>query len=133
MKTTVELDPLRHQDQDLLRIGISKGKKILAILRDYFKACQPMEYLPEGQTPGNPYGERSLQQVFKQAVAKAWIIKTFTLQWLKNSGVYPAIRGATHLLESGTDLQFIQELLGHTSSRTTQIYTHVGNHSIQKI
>ncbi len=133
MKSTTEPYLPEYEGLHLFRIRISKGKKILAILRDYFKTYKPMEYLPEDQTPRNPHGERSLQQVFKQAVAKAWIKIPATLQWLKNSGVYPAIRGATHLLESGTDLRYIQVLLGHKHSKTTEIYTHVSTKSIQKI
>jgi integrase/recombinase XerD len=62
----------------------------------------------------------------KNAVHRAKIDKPVTLHWLRHSY-------ATHLLESGTDLRYIQELLGHGSSRTTEIYTHVSNKNIQEI
>lgn len=100
--------------------------KILEMLRDYFKAYKPFLFLFEGQMPGNSYDERSLQQVLKQALAKTSITKPVTLHWLRHSY-------ATHLLEAGTDLRYIQELLGHKSSKTTEIYTHVSTHAIQKI
>lgn len=70
--------------------------------------------------------EKSLQTVHKQALKKVGINKPVTLHWLRHSY-------ATHLLESGTDLRYIQELLGHNSSKTTEIYTHVSTKSIQQI
>lgn len=113
----------------------SKGKKdrivplspkILELLRDYYRAYKPKIYLFEGQETGTPYSEKSLQSVLKQALQKAGIKKPVTLHWLRHSY-------ATHLLESGTDLRYIQELLGHNSSKTTEIYTHVSTKSIQQI
>jgi len=73
-----------------------------------------------------PYDARSLQLVLKQALQKAGIKKPVTLHWLRHSY-------ATHLLEAGTDLRYIQEILGHASSKTTEIYTHVSTKSIQNI
>jgi len=99
--------------------------KILELLRAYYKTYKPKEWLFEGQA-GGQYDERSLASVMRQAVAKAGIKKPATLHWLRHSF-------ATHLLESGTDLRFIQELLGHKSSKTTEIYTHVSTKSIQNI
>jgi integrase/recombinase XerD len=121
--------------KNIVLLKNSKGKKdriaplspkILEMLRDYFKIYKPATYLFEGQVSGMPYDARSLQQVIKLAIKKAGIIKPVTLHWLRNSY-------ATHLLESGTDLRYIQELLGHTSSKTTEIYTHVSTKSIQQI
>lgn len=113
----------------------SKGKKdriaplspkILQMLRDYYILYKPKTYLFEGNIPGAPYSEKSLQSVLKQALQKTKITKPVTLHWLRHSY-------ATHLLESGTDLRYIQELLGHNSSKTTEIYTHVSTKSIQQI
>ncbi len=121
--------------RNLLIIKQSKGRKdrivplsgkILELLRGYFVAYKPVTYLFEGQRAGTMYDERSLQNVLKTHVQRAEIKKPVTLHWLRHSY-------ATHLLESGTDLRYIQEILGHTSSRTTEIYTHVSNQHIQKI
>lgn len=100
--------------------------KILNMLRNYYLAYKPKTYLFEGQEQGKAYDARSLQVVLKQALVKANIHKPVTLHWLRHSY-------ATHLLESGTDLRYIQELLGHNSSKTTEIYTHVSTKSIQQI
>ena len=100
--------------------------KILEMLRTYFKEYRPIIYLFEGQKAGMPYDARSLQLVLKQALRKTKITKPVTLHWFRHSY-------ATHLLESGTDLRYIQELLGHSSSKTTEIYTHVSTKSIQQI
>jgi len=102
------------------------SSKIVELLREYFAACKPRLYLFEGQTKGQPYDSRSLQQVLKQALEKTKINKPVTLHWLRHSY-------ATHLLENGTDLRYIQEILGHSSSKTTEIYTHVSTKNIQKI
>ena len=121
--------------RNLVMLKNAKGKKdritplspkILEMLREYFKVYQPTAYLFEGQKAGTSYDARSLQQVIKQAVQKAGISKPVTLHWLRHSY-------ATHLLESGTDLRYIQELLGHNSSKTTEIYTHVSTKSLQQI
>ena len=96
------------------------------MLREYYTVYKPSTYLFEGQFKGEPYDNRSLQQVLKQALKKTGITKPATLHWLRHSF-------ATHLLESGTDLRYIQELLGHSSSKTTEIYTHVSTKSIQQI
>ncbi|MFI0427522.1 MAG: site-specific tyrosine recombinase/integron integrase [Flavobacterium sp.] len=121
--------------RNIVLLKNSKGKKdrivplsskILALLREYYKVYKPKMYLFEGQEAGTPYSDKSLQSVLKQALNKAGIKKPATLHWLRHSY-------ATHLLESGTDLRYIQELLGHNSSKTTEIYTHVSTKSIQQI
>ncbi len=132
----LNLEP-RHIDQErkLLIIRQAKGMKdrvvplsdkMLAKIREYREAYKPVVWLFEGQGKGKKYSEASLQEVFKQALKKSGIGKPATLHWLRHSF-------ATHLLESGTDLRYIQELLGHKSSRTTEIYTHVSIRSIQNI
>jgi integrase/recombinase XerD len=122
-------------DRKLLIIKNAKGnkdrvvplsEKVTALIRDYYKAYTPQFWLFEGQFAGEKYSERSLQKVFTNALESAQIKKPATLHWLRHSY-------ATHLLESGTDLRYIQELLGHKSSKTTEIYTHVSTNQIQKI
>ena len=124
-----------HSERNLLLIKQSKGKKdrvirisnkIIYLLRDYYKAYKPKTWLFEGQQVNKKYSERSIQLVLIQAVTKAKIEKPVTLHWLRHSY-------ATHLLESGTDLRYIQELLGHNSSKTTEIYTHVSTRNLQQI
>ncbi len=105
---------------------IPLSAKTIEMLRDYYKLYKPQEWLFEGQIKGQQYSGESLQGVLKQALEAAGITKPVTLHWLRHSY-------ATHLLESGTDLRYIQELLGHRNSKTTEIYTHVSTHSIQKI
>jgi integrase/recombinase XerD len=134
-----ELLNLKPTDIDSKRgiviIRQSKGKKdrivplspkILEMLREYYIGYKPKTWLFEGQIENTKYDERSLSNVLKQALTKSRISKPVSLHWLRHSY-------ATHLLESGTDLRYIQELLGHNSSKTTEIYTHVSTKSIQQI
>jgi integrase/recombinase XerD len=100
--------------------------KTIELLREYYALYKPAEWLFEGQYKGAQYDARSLQSVLKQALKRCAIKKPVTLHWLRHSY-------ATHLLEAGTDLRYIQEILGHKSSRTTEIYTHVSQSSLQKI
>jgi integrase/recombinase XerD len=134
-----ELLSLRCNDinskRNLLVVRQSKGKKdrivpisnkVIEMLRAYFTLYKPKEWLFEGQEPGTQYSEKSIQNVLKQSLERNGIKKPVTLHWLRHSY-------ATHLLENGTDLRYIQELLGHNSSRTTEIYTHVSTKSLQNI
>lgn len=134
-----ELLNLKPADIDskrgILLIKQAKGKKdritpistkIIEMLRDYYKAYKPQVWLFEGQNKGEQYSEKSLENVLKQALQKVNIKKPVSLHWLRHSY-------ATHLLENGTDLRYIQELLGHNSSKTTEVYTHVSTKSLQKI
>lgn len=133
-----ELLNMRINDIDSKRMQIhinkAKGGKdriaplsetILKLLRQYYQLYKPKDYLFEGQS-GEQYSERSLALVLKRACHLAGIKKNINLHMLRHSY-------ATHLLESGTDLRYIQELLGHKSSKTTEIYTHVSNKAIRKI
>ena len=87
---------------------------------------KPKIWMFEGQRPGAQYSGESLQKVLKSALQKTKIKKPVTLHWLRHSY-------ATHLLETGTDLRYIQVLLGHNSSRTTEIYTPISKKKILKV
>lgn len=127
---------LKHMDKDrkLIKIVQAKGKKdryvpysdkLRSILHTYFGQYSPQKYLFEGQYEG-PYTERSAAKVLQNAIKKCGIKKNATLHTLRHSF-------ATHLLEAGTDIRYIQELLGHNSPKTTMIYTHVSSKKISEI
>ena len=118
----------------LLRVEGSKGNKdrytllsqtALADLRMYFKEWKPKKYLFEGQT-GGKYSAESVVKIVKRASAKSGTKQSVTPHVFRHSF-------ATHLLESGVDLRQIQVLLGHGSSKTTEIYTHVATNTFKNI
>ncbi len=129
---------LRVSDIDsermLVRIAQGKGRKdrlvilpanLLIVLKRYCHEYHPKEFLFEG-VEGGQYSTRSIQAIFRRAVKCAKIRKKVSVHSLRHSF-------ATHLLDQGTDIRYIQELLGHKHLSTTQIYTHISNYNLQKI
>ncbi len=118
----------------LIYVNNAKGNKdrysllsttVLKELRVYYKEWQPKTYLFEGRK-GQKYSAESITAIVRKATKKAGILKKVTPHMLRHSF-------ATHLLESGTNLRYIQNLLGHSSSKTTEIYTHVASHNFKAI
>jgi site-specific recombinase XerD len=133
-----ELVNLKITDIDSNRMQVlienSKGKKdrmvvlpetVLDDLRNYYKTYKPKEFLFEG-IYGGQYSIRSVQEVFKTALRKAKINKSVGIHSLRHSY-------ATHLLEYGTDITYIQKLLGHADIKTTLIYANVSDKNMHKI
>jgi site-specific recombinase XerD len=126
-----DVDSQRH----LIHLRGAKGKKdrytllssnALETLREYYKQYRPKEFLFEGGNGRAHLAERSIQNVFVRSAEAAGIRKSVSIHSLRHSF-------ATHLLEAGTDIRFIQEILGHSSSKTTEIYTHISQKTLGKI
>jgi site-specific recombinase XerD len=133
-----ELTELRITDIDSanMQVLISRGKgkkdryvnlpeSALGELRDYYRKYKPKKYLFEGQA-GGKQSVRSLQKVFSNAIKKAQINKAVGIHSLRHSY-------ATHLLESGTDISYIQQLMGHNDIRTTLVYAKVAQKKLKKV
>ncbi|MEN8228548.1 MAG: tyrosine-type recombinase/integrase [Bacteroidota bacterium] len=133
-----ELINLKVSDIDsqrmLIKICGAKGKKdrftllsekLVIELRKYYIEYYPEKWLFEGQK-GGQYSATSVEKIFREAVKRAHIRKHVTPHSLRHSF-------ATHLLEQGTNLRYIQELLGHASTKTTEVYTRVASHALMKI
>jgi len=122
-------------DRMLIHVVQGKGRKdrytviaevALGVLREYVQKFRPVEWLFQGEEVGRHITERTVQRVFENAKEKSGIQKKVSVHSLRHSF-------ATHLLEGGIDLRYIQELLGHQSSKTTEIYTHVTEKGIKNI
>jgi site-specific recombinase XerD len=126
-----DIDSARMQ----VRIEQSKGNKdryvvlspvVLPVLREYYKQYRPKVYLFENKD-GLPVPERTAQKIFKRAVVKSGIKKTnVSFHTLRHSF-------ATHLMEQGTAMPIIQQMMGHKSLRSTSIYLHVQQYSLDKV
>jgi site-specific recombinase XerD len=119
----------------LIHIHGSKGRKdrytklsekALKVLDEYMARYRPGKWIFEGAKAGRHLSRRTIEKIFDQACEKAEIQKDVSVHDLRHSF-------ATHLLEGGVDLRYIQELLGHASSKTTEIYTHVSTKNLSKI
>lgn len=119
----------------VIKITQGKGNKdrytvlanqALMLLRKYYRSYRPVDWLFPGEPSSKHICERSVELIFKKACEKSGINKDVTVHSLRHSF-------ATHLMESGVNLRYIQKLLGHSSIRTTVVYTHVCKHHIGKI
>jgi site-specific recombinase XerD len=124
-------------DSDQMTIYIGHGKRsrnrytilaryTLELLREYWSAYRPADWLFPGKPPSKPVASRSIQYAFTKAFDRAGIKKPATIHSLRHSF-------ATHLVDAGTNLCHIQQLLGHASPRTTSIYLHISRRDIGRI
>ncbi|AWA30932.1 integrase [Flavobacterium magnum] len=129
----LKISDVDSQNMQVL-IECGKGKKdryanlpqsILKQLRAYYLQYKPKRYLFEGKD-GGPYAIRTIQLIFHEGMQKTGFNRKLGIHSLRHSF-------ATHLLEQGTDVRFIQELLGHTNIKTTLLYTEVSDNNIRKI
>ncbi len=134
-----EVVALKVEDIDSQRMQIfiskAKGKKdrivplspvLLQLLRTYYRTYRPKIWLFESQNNLDHYSVRSAQLIFKSAFSRLGLPKSCSFHSLRHSY-------ATHLLENGTDLRYIQELLGHNDIKTTLRYTHVSKNALENI
>lgn len=134
-----EVVHLRITDVDADRMQLfierGKGKKdrvvslssfALQLIREYISAFKPAYWLFEGENKKEPYSVRSAQQIFHDAYRGLGLPKSVTFHSLRHSY-------ATHLLEQGTDIRYIQALLGHNDIKTTLRYTHVSTNKVTRI
>jgi len=126
-----DLDPERK----VLHVRQGKGRKdrltvlspaAIEVIEAYLSDYRPEEWLFPGQDSSRHLTERTVQKVFEQAARAAHISKRVSVHSLRHSF-------ATHLLEDGVDIRYIQELLGHKSVQTTEVYTHVAVRDVRKI
>lgn len=119
----------------MIRVTAGKGAKdrdtllsatALDVLRQYVRAFKPKDWLFPGEDRNDHLSERTAERIFVEAKQKAGIRKPATFHTLRHSF-------ATHLLEDGVDMRYIQELLGHGSIETTERYTHVTERGKQQI
>ena len=134
----IKAERSQHNNQGIIKLIFDYNREIVKkihtipgvrwdrVMRCWYIADHPQKWLFEGQIAGLQHTETSLNKVFQKAKKKAGIAMPCTLHTLRHCY-------ATHLLEAGTDIRYIQALLGHKHSKTTEIYTHVTTKSIQKI
>ncbi|MBA6157390.1 site-specific integrase [Tenacibaculum sp. S7007] len=104
---------------------VSLAESFLPLLSNYYNTFKPSIYFVEGQK-GGKYSTESIRQFLRRSCKKAHINKTVTPHTLRHSY-------ATHLLENGVDIRYIQSLLGHAKPETTMIYTHVKRKDLMEI
>ena len=122
-------------EEHKIHVKNAKGKKdrmvmlpysIVTSLQLYRELYKGKHYVFEGQFAGEPYSTGSVQQVMRNAIKLSGLEKKATVHTLRHSF-------ATHLLENGTDIRYIQQFLGHSSIKTTTVYTHLTKTAVDRI
>jgi len=136
LSETLALQPT-DIDSSAMRIHVREGKggkeryavlsaRLLDTLRCYFRRYRPQHWLFCGDTQGEPMSPRTVQRIVGRAAQQAGLLKRVTPHALRHSF-------ATHLLEHGTSLVYIQALLGHRNFKSTVIYTHANQEALSKV